>query len=205
MRQFLEAQMREAIATLQALSQDETCVTGLLAAAGATARALQQGKKLLIAGNGGSAADSQHLAAEFISRLTIDRPAMRAIALTTDSSVLTAVGNDYGFETVFKRQIEALADEGDVLLAISTSGRSPNILAAMREARRRRVLTIGLTGESKNDMKELCDFYIPVPSTQTAHIQEAHLVLYHTFCGLVERHILGIEYFETRTHAAKTS
>jgi D-sedoheptulose 7-phosphate isomerase len=140
----------------------------------------------MVAGNGGSAADAQHLVAEFVSRLIKNRPALRAVALTTDSSILTAVGNDYGYECTFARQIEALGQLGDIFLAISTSGNSPNILRALELARSTGIVTIGLTGANGGQMAKLCDFCLRMPSDLTMKIQEAHLALEHIFCLLVE-------------------
>jgi D-sedoheptulose 7-phosphate isomerase len=151
-----------------------------------------------VAGNGGSAADAQHLAAEFVSRLAGDRPAMRAIALTTDSSILTAVGNDYGFERLFARQIEALGQPGDVFFAISTSGNSPNVLRALELCRALGIATMGLAGKSGGKMLPLCDHCLCVPSDVTMYIQQAHLALEHLFCMLVER-----EYFAAKPAGAK--
>ncbi len=147
---------------------------------------LQAGGKLLLAGNGGSAADAQHIAGEFVSRFAFDRPGLPAIALTTDTSILTAIGNDYGFEKLFARQVQALGNKGDVFIAYSTSGKSPNILAALAEARARGLVTVGLTGARQGPMHELCEHLLAVPSTDTPKIQEGHLVLGHTLCGLVE-------------------
>ena len=158
-------------------------------AALSAARCLAQGGKLLLCGNGGSAADSQHLAAEFVNRFLIDRPALPAIALTTDSSVLTAVGNDASFDTVFSRQVEALGQEGDVLLGISTSGRSTNVILALQAARERKLTTIGLTGAGGGSMGELCDFLFTVPSEKTPVIQEVHLACEHLFCQLVDYYL----------------
>jgi D-sedoheptulose 7-phosphate isomerase len=141
----------------------------------------------MVAGNGGSAADAQHVVAEFVSRLVDDRPAMRAIALTTDTSILTAVGNDYGFERLFARQIEALGQPGDVFFAISTSGNSPNILRALEQCRAMGVITIGLTGSTGGKMPPLCDYCLRMPSGVTMYIQQAHLALEHIFTLLVER------------------
>ena len=141
----------------------------------------------MVAGNGGSAADAQHVVAEFVSRLVDDRPAMRAVALTTDTSILTAVGNDYGFERLFARQIEALGQPGDVFLAISTSGNSPNILRALEQCRAMGIVTIGLTGNTGGKMPPLCDYCLRMPSEVTMYIQQAHLALEHIFSLLVER------------------
>jgi D-sedoheptulose 7-phosphate isomerase len=150
--------------------------------------AFRDGKKLLIAGNGGSAADAQHIAGEFLSRLNFDRKPLPAIALTTDSSVLTAISNDYGFERVFERQVQGLGKPGDVFIAISTSGRSPNVIAALKSAREAGLTTIGFTGSTANGlMQPLCDHCLAVPAEETPLIQQIHIVAGHAICGLVER------------------
>jgi D-sedoheptulose 7-phosphate isomerase len=141
----------------------------------------------MVAGNGGSAADAQHLAAEFVCRLVDDRPAMRAVALTNNSSSLTAIGNDYGFERIFARQIEALGERGDVFFGISTSGNSPNVLRALELSRAMGIVTIGLTGKSGGKMPPLCDYCLRISSDVTMYIQQAHLALEHIFCMIVER------------------
>ncbi len=179
-------QIHEAVDVLQAVYADAAIHASLLEAASSTALAMRIGKKLMIAGNGGSAADAQHLAAEFVVRLSEDRPALRAIALTTDTSALTATGNDYGFDHIFARQLEAIGQQGDIFLGISTSGNSPNILRALELARTMGIRTIGLTGRTGGKMQPLCDLCICIPSTATMHIQEAHLALEHIFCMLVE-------------------
>jgi len=149
------------------------------------ALALARGHKLLICGNGGSAADAQHLAGEFVNRFLLDRPPLPALALTTDSSALTAISNDFGFEQVFTKQIHALGVAGDVLLAISTSGKSPNVLAALRAAREKTMHTIGLSGAG-SDMDALCDIVLRVPHTSTPLIQEIHISAGHLICSLVD-------------------
>jgi D-sedoheptulose 7-phosphate isomerase len=150
------------------------------------------GSKVLICGNGGSAADSQHLAAEFAGRYESERRAFPAIALTTDTSALTAVANDYGFERVFARQVEALANDGDCLVAISTSGNSPNIVAAVMEARRKNCKIIGLTGAKGKKLASLCDQVVLVPSERTARIQEAHAAIAHIWCEMVDKWSLDL-------------
>ncbi len=195
MENFVQQQLSGTIATLEAVSRDPRLLEQLLSAARVTANAFKSGKKLLLAGNGGSAADAQHLAAEFVARMNVSRPALRAIALTTDTSILTAAGNDFGFDEIFKRQIEALADEGDVFMGISTSGASRNVLNAFKECRARKVITVFFTGIRSDAPDAGADFTISVPSTQTQHIQEAHLALYHSFCGVVERHVFGTQHF----------
>lgn len=156
------------------------------AAAFHTALVIAGGKKLLLCGNGGSAADCQHIAGEFVNRFLIDRPALPAIALTTDTSVITAIGNDSSFEYIFSRQIEALGNVGDVLLAISTSGNSPDVLAAIAAAREKQLAIIGLTGKGGGKMANSCDWLIAVPDKRTPLIQEVHLAFEHIFCQLVD-------------------
>ncbi len=194
MTDLIRRQLAESLATLQAVHDDDELHATLNAAASLTADALRNGRKLLVAGNGGSAADAQHLVAEFVVRLTVDRPALRAIALTTDSSIVTAAGNDYGFDSIFARQVEALAQPGDVFLGISTSGNSRNIVSALVEARKRGVHTIGFSGNDGGNMRPLCDFNIVIPSAVTMNIQESHLALEHIFCMLVERHTFGLNF-----------
>jgi D-sedoheptulose 7-phosphate isomerase len=148
--------------------------------------------KLLIAGNGGSAADAQHIAGEFLSRLNFDRNPLPAIALTTDSSVLTAIGNDYGFDRTFERQVRGLGQPGDVFIAISTSGRSPNVIAALKAAREGGLTTIGFTGSGPNGvMQPLCDHCLLAPAEETPLIQQIHIVAAHAICGLVESSLFG--------------
>jgi len=152
------------------------------------ALAVANGRKLLICGNGGSAADAQHLAGEFVNRFLLDRPPLPAFALTTDSSVLTAISNDFGFEHVFAKQIYALGVPGDVLLALSTSGKSPNVLAALRAAREKNMHSIGLSGAG-HGMDALCDIVLHVPHASTPLIQEIHISACHLICALVD-HLL---------------
>ena len=167
----------------------------MLEAGRITAEAMKSGRKLMVCGNGGSAADSQHLVAEFVSRLTVDRPALRAIALTVDSSILTAIGNDYSYDNVFERQIESLGMKGDVLLTISTSGNSKNCIKALKLARSLEIHTVSYTGNSGGAMKTLSDINVIVPSNVTMNIQESHLALEHIFCLLVECYYFGEEFF----------
>lgn len=161
-------------------------------------RALTLGKKILFAGNGGSAADSQHLAAELVSRLNYNRPGLAAIALTTDTSALTAIGNDYAFENIFSRQVEALGQAGDVLIGISTSGKSPNIIKALEVARSKQMTTIGFTGMQAPMMAECCDWVVNIPSRETPKIQECHIMFGHIICALIEDAIFGAEYDPAR-------
>ncbi len=193
MNRLVREKLDEGCAVVQAVARDAALHAVLADAARATAAALKSGRKLMVAGNGGSAADAQHLVAEFVSRLVEDRPAMRAVALTTDTSILTAVGNDYGYERVFARQIEAIGQSGDVFMGISTSGNSPNVLRALELCREMGIATIGLTGGAGGKMPPLCDYLIVIPSKVTMYIQQAHLALEHIFCLIVERHYFGVQ------------
>jgi D-sedoheptulose 7-phosphate isomerase len=152
---------------------------------------LRAGHKLIIFGNGGSAADAQHIAAEFVGRYLAEREALPAIALTTDTSALTAIGNDYGFEQVFSRQIQALANRGDVALGISTSGNSQNVVRGLTVARELGLATLGFTGENGEKMRNLVDLCLCVPSSSTARIQEAHILVGHILTGIVENVMLS--------------
>ena len=163
----------------------------VLAAAAAIVEALGRGGKLLLFGNGGSAADAQHVAAELVGRFQATRAALSAIALTTDTSVLTSVANDEAFASVFARQIEALGREGDVALGISTSGRSPNVVSALDAARTRGLRTIALTGRDGGAVGRAVEIHINVPSDSTARVQEVHRTLLHVICDLVERAFLA--------------
>jgi D-sedoheptulose 7-phosphate isomerase len=187
MKHVVQKQLAQSIATLQAVLADESISDTIVTIAQLTAEALKSGNKLLVAGNGGSAADAQHLVAEFVVRLSANRAALRAVALTTDTSILTACGNDFGFDQVFARQIEALGQPGDVFLGISTSGNSPNILNALHQARKQDLISIGFSGSGGGKMRDLCDHNIVIPSTTTMNIQESHLALEHIFCMLTER------------------
>ena len=153
------------------------------------ANALQSGKRIYLCGNGGSAADAQHIAAELIGRFVGERRSLPAIALTTDTSALTAIGNDYGYDQVFSRQVEGLAEEGDILIAISTSGNSSNILKAVEVARQQGSHVIGLSGKSGGELRRAADLSLVVPSDVTARIQEMHIVIGHLLCALIERHL----------------
>lgn len=152
---------------------------------------LRRGGKILLAGNGGSAAQAQHMAGELMGRFAFDRPGLSAISLTADTTVMTAIGNDYGYEHIFSRQVQAHGNKGDVFIGFSTSGQSPNILMAFEEARACGLICIGFTGNKGGPMRELCDYLIEIQSDETPRIQEGHLVLGHILCGLVEKSIFG--------------
>lgn len=156
-------------------------------AAKAILKSFKAGRKLLICGNGGSAVDSNHFAAELVCKYKRERRALPAIVLTANTSILTAVGNDYGFEHVFSRQVEALGRRGDVLFAISTSGNSRNVIEALKQAQKQGLYTIGLSGATGGKMKNFCDLTLCVPSKETPRIQESHILIIHIICDLIER------------------
>ena len=186
MQSYIHEKILEARQIMQAMLADAPLQAKLEQAAAACIECLRTGGKILLAGNGGSAADAQHIAGELVSRFAFDRPGLPAIALTTDTSILTAIGNDYGYEKLFARQVQAHGQKGDVFIGYSTSGKSPNVLLALEEARSRGLVCIGLTGNRGGPMRDLCDHLLEVPSADTPKIQEGHLVLGHVLCGLVE-------------------
>ena len=186
MKNFIENYIKDSILTKEKILADTELIHIIEQSAIAIKEAYEKDKKLLTAGNGGSAADAQHIAAEFVSKFLQERPAMSAIALNTNTSILTSIGNDYSHDLVFARQIQAHGREGDVFIAITTSGLSKNILKAVEEAKLRKMVVIGLTGANKTPMDEMCDFIIKVPSTLTPIIQEAQIMIAHIICALVE-------------------
>jgi D-sedoheptulose 7-phosphate isomerase len=177
--------------TLERAAGEREFMAAILAIADQITRALRDGGKVMLAGNGGSAADAQHIAAELVGRFVVDRAPLAAIALTTDTSALTAIGNDYSFDQIFERQLRGLGRRGDVFVAISTSGRSRNILAALKAARELGIATIGFTGAKGGQMRPLCDLALIAPSDETALIQQIHITAAHAICGLVERDLYG--------------
>ena len=179
--------LREGVELRSRIAQD--CGETIVQAASLMIQCLQSGGKLLFFGNGGSAADAQHLAAEFVGRFVLERQGLPAIALTTDSSILTSVGNDYGFDQVFARQIEALGRPNDVAIGISTSGNSPNVIEAVNKARKQNVKTIGLAGKDGGALAKSVDLAITVSSTNTARVQECHIAIGHILCELVENEL----------------
>lgn len=179
--------LRLSLAALERTTRDVTLLATARRIANVIIAALKAGNKLLVVGNGGSAADAQHIAAEIVGRYKQDRPAYSAIALTTDTSALTAISNDYGFEWVFARQVEGLGRRGDVLLALTTSGRSPSIMKALHRARELGILTIGFTGSNGEAMGALCDDLLIAPSDDTPIIQQIHLAIGHAICEAVEQ------------------
>jgi D-sedoheptulose 7-phosphate isomerase len=185
----IEAIISSSIAVKERMLNDKLMIETIEQVANALVTAYKSGRKLLIAGNGGSAADAQHVAAEFVGRFYYDRPSLPAMALTTDTSILTAIGNDYGYDQVFSRQVEGNAVAGDVFIAISTSGNSPSIVRALEAARAKGVVTVGLTGEKPAKMDDLCDYLFKIPSADTPRVQEGHFIIEHILCQLVEERL----------------
>ena len=186
--QFVADWLAQSLAATTAFAADAEATATLGAISDDIAAALRQGGKLLIAGNGGSAADAQHIAAEFVSRMNYDRAPLAAIALTTDTSALTAIGNDYGYDHVFARQVEALGRPGDLLVGISTSGNSPNVILAVAAAKALGMRTLGLLGRDGGKLKELVDDALVVPCPVTARVQEIHQMTYHFWCEIIDTH-----------------
>jgi D-sedoheptulose 7-phosphate isomerase len=191
MRSHILAQIAEAQRIMTHMLNDSALLARVEDAARACVQSIRAGGKILLAGNGGSAADAQHIAGEFVSRFAFDRPGLAAVALTTDTSILTAIGNDYGFEKLFSRQVQALGRRGDAFIGYSTSGKSANVLRALETAREAGLICIGFTGNRGGPMRELCHHLLEVPSADTPKIQEGHLVLGHIICGLAEREIFA--------------
>lgn len=193
MQHYINTQFVAAQRVMTEMLSDACLIANLQSAAAACIGCFNSGGKVLLAGNGGSAADAQHIAGEFVSRFAFDRPGLPAIALTVDTSILTAIGNDYGFNRLFSRQIQAHGNAGDVFIAYSTSGESGNIILALEEAKHKGLVCIGMTGNRGGVMRELCDYLLEVPASNTPSIQEGHLVLGHILCGLVENAIFKAE------------
>lgn len=179
----------DSINTKTKILNDEKILATIQKVADVIVEAYKNDKKVLTAGNGGSAGDAQHIAGELVSKFFFDRPALSAIALSTDTSILTAIGNDYGYEYSFSRQVQANSKEGDVFIGISTSGNSQNIVKALEVANKQNVTTVGLVGDKHCKMDDLCDYIIHVPSSVTPTIQESHIMIGHIICALVEEKI----------------
>lgn len=188
---YIKNQISKSIETKQQILNDESLVVQIKQAGLKCIEIYKNGNKTLIAGNGGSAADAQHIAGEFVSRFYFDRPGIPSIALTTDTSILTAIGNDYGYERLFARQLEANGVKGDLFIGISTSGNSKNILEALKVCKNKGIFSVGLSGQSGGAMQELCDLCIKVPSNETPRIQESHILIGHMICAIVEEELFG--------------
>lgn len=189
MQENIIHQIKSSIDLKQKLVDSASVLNSIEKASIAIINAYRTNHKIMLAGNGGSAADSQHLAAEFVNRFNFDRPGLPAIALTTDTSIMTSVSNDSGFNKLFSRQVEALGSAGDVFIGLSTSGNSPNITEALSVCRKAKITSIGLTGSTGGHMKDLCDICILVPSDETPRIQEAHILIGHIICSLAEEEL----------------
>ncbi|MDK9717097.1 MAG: D-sedoheptulose 7-phosphate isomerase [Trichlorobacter sp.] len=190
MQQFIAKQLQDHQALFQKIESELAAPIARLAER--LIETFSIGNKLLIMGNGGSAADAQHFAGEIVSRFRMERPGLPAIALSTDTSIITAIGNDYGFERIFSRQIEALAVPGDAVIGISTSGNSANILKALEVAREAGCTTIGLLGKDGGSIKQVCDIPLIIPSNDTPRVQEGHITVIHILCDLIEQGLFGI-------------
>lgn len=190
-KELVISEIKKTQEVINSILADDDFINQVVEVGKVCAKAISEGKKVIFAGNGGSAADSQHLAAEFVSKLSYNRPAMASIAITTDTSALTAIGNDYGFEQLFSRQIEALGNVGDVFIGISTSGNSPNILKAFETAKNKSIITVGMTGSKECKMDNNCDYLLKFHSPTTPKIQESHIMVGHIICAIAEDIIYG--------------
>jgi D-sedoheptulose 7-phosphate isomerase len=189
--EYIKNQIKESINLKMKILESDSVLGNIDRSAQLCISAFKNGNKILIAGNGGSAADAQHLSGELVNRFNFNRPGLPAMALTTDSSVITSIANDYGFDKVFSRQIEANGNKDDVFIAISTSGSSPNIINALKTAKELGLTTIGLTGNKGTGMAGLCDCCIIIPSSDTPRVQEGHILSIHILCSVIEKEIFG--------------
>ena len=189
--QYIKTHFEDSIAVKNQILSDKALIELIKKVAIEVTNAYKNGFKTMLAGNGGSAADAQHIAGEFVSRFYFDRPGIPSIALTTDTSILTAIGNDYGYDRLFARQVQAQGVKGDIFIGISTSGNSANIIEALKVCKEKEIISIGLTGQSGGKMADLCDYCIKVPSNCTPRIQESHIVIGHIICAIVEEEIFG--------------
>jgi D-sedoheptulose 7-phosphate isomerase len=191
-------QIQKSVDTKSAMLVDAGLIGKISQASDLIIKAYQTGNKTLLAGNGGSAADAQHIAGEFVSRFYFDRPGIPSIALTTDTSIITAIGNDYGYDKLFERQVQAQGVAGDVFIGISTSGNSENIVKALVACKEKGIISVGLTGSNRGKMDELCDICIKVPSCETPRIQESHILIGHIICCIAEENLFGMSNPENR-------
>lgn len=187
LRDRIVAEARASAAVMTQIAEDAALHATIEAVALRCVERLRAGNTILFAGNGGSAADAQHLAAELVNRFGYDRPGLAGLSLTTDTSVLTSISNDYAYQNIFARQVECIGRPGDVLIGLSTSGKSANVVAALKAARAKSITTVGLVGHAAADMGPHCDFVLAMPSPQTPRIQEGHILVGHMICGIIER------------------
>ncbi len=193
MVEYITQSIKDSISLKEQLLASSKDIATIQSVAEHIAELFERGGKVLLCGNGGSASDAQHIAAEFVGRFVASRRALPAVALTTDTSILTAVANDFGFETVFERQVAALGVKGDMLIGITTSGNSANVIKALKEAKSRGMVTLGLLGGSGGEALPLCDYAIVVDSREAARVQEVHILVGHILCGISEKLIVGDE------------
>ncbi|BCG64595.1 MAG: D-sedoheptulose 7-phosphate isomerase [Methyloprofundus sp.] len=191
MQKFITQQITDSYQVKQKILNDAALVALIMEVAQKAVDIYKNGHKTLIAGNGGSAADAQHIAGEFVSRFYFDRPGLASQALTTDTSILTSIANDYGYERLFARQIQANGNTGDMFIGISTSGNSKNIIAALKECKEKGIISVGLTGDTGGKMADLCDYCIKIPSASTPRVQESHILIGHIICSVVEESLFG--------------
>ena len=190
-KDLIRRNISDSITVKQELLQNDAVIVNISKVADLIVETFNNGNKLLFCGNGGSAADAQHLAAEFSGRYYLNRPPLHAEALHTDTSFMTAVSNDFTFDEVYARLIQGIGKQGDILIGMSTSGNSKNVIKALEEAKKKNIITIGFTGKANGDMKPYCDYLINIPSDDTPRIQECHLMLGHAICELVEKELFS--------------
>ena len=191
MIEYIKKEVAASAETKQKILNDETFIAKIAEVAQACLDVYHNNKKTMLAGNGGSAADAQHIAAELVGRYGFDRPSIPSLALTTDSSNLTAIGNDYGYDRVFSRQVEGMGQEGDLFIGISTSGNSQNIINAFESAKAKGITTVALTGRDGGKMAQMADYALIVPSNATPRIQESHILIGHILCDIIEKELFG--------------
>jgi len=191
MKKYIKDQIKKSYETKQAIYENEDLLNKIEKVAQKCVDLYHTDKKTMLAGNGGSAADAQHIAAELVGRYGFDRPSIPSLALTTDTSNLTAIGNDYGYEQVFSRQLEGMGQEGDIFIGISTSGNSINIIKAFESAKKKNIMTVAFTGRDGGEMAKVADIALIVPSNATPRIQESHILIGHIICDIIEKEIFG--------------
>ena len=191
MKEYIQDQIKKSYETKQSLYSNEPLLDAIIDVAQKCLGLYKNGKKTLLAGNGGSAADAQHIAAELVGRYGFDRPSIPSLALTTDTSNLTAIGNDYGYDYVFSRQLEGMGQEGDLFIGISTSGNSKNIINAFLSAKKKGITTVALVGKDGGEMAKIADISLIVPSNSTPRIQESHILIGHILCDIIEKEMFG--------------
>jgi len=191
MKEYIKDQIKKSYETKQAIYENEGLLNKIEELARRCVELYRGDKKTILAGNGGSAADAQHIAAELVGRYGFDRPSIPSLALTTDTSNLTAIGNDYGYDKVFSRQLEGMGQENDIFIGISTSGNSVNIITAFESAKKKNIFTVALTGRDGGKMAEMADIALVVPSNSTPRIQESHILIGHILCDIIEQEIFG--------------